>query len=135
MKLVYLATAISMGLGLLACGSPEPVATGYKKQLSTVSSSPQPGTGDATPVTPGGTTPAPAPTPAPATANLANGQAIYNANCSAAGCHGPLASSNKANRTAAQLEAGQAAFSGHTSVGAAWPKGANAVDVAAALKR
>ncbi len=106
------------------CGSPEPVATGYKKQLQPAAATPNPTpdapkTNDSTPVA----------------ANLANGQAIYTKSC--ASCHLALASSLKANKTAAEIEAAKPPTNAaHTSIPVAdWPTGQKAIDVAAALKR
>lgn len=116
--MTYRLGALVIGMMLSACGSPEPVATGYKKELSK-------------PSAPFSATQEQAPA---ATANLANGQAIYNKTCAAAGCHGPLATSTKANKAAATIEAA-ATLDFHKSAAANWPKGQNAIDLAEALKK
>ncbi len=119
-------TRLLTGLVLLSsmtgCGAPEPVATGYKKQIAAppgaATAATTTGTGNAT----------------PATANLAAGQKAYADLCAA--CHQPLATTAKPNKTLAQIDANAPAKNpSHASVGAKWPTGAAAADLVAALKK
>lgn len=106
----------------ISCGAPEPVATGYKKKIA----APAAAIGTGTP---------PATTGLPATgANLQNGQKLYAELC--ASCHQPLATTAKPNKTVAQLDANAPAKNAsHAGVGAKWPTGQAAADLAAALKK